>query len=385
MGTSKHKCPVCGKVLETNSALRDHCFTKDHYQIRCEFCQKGLINQQAKYEHERMKHAVPATGPAGASTDSAPHTESLTPSTGDSSSVSKAWEAFSMLSESEQERTYSALSHACHGHQLLESQGYILPGSIRADMKEITSLLYVDFRGTPHPSSRLTKTSKRKAVSLHCERVLVLENRPTVALISAVDTLTGDVLLNAYVNPTKKVFDWRTDITGINSSKMRRTVKDKQALNGWQDARDRLFSHIDSNTILVGHELQNSLGVLGIFHPRVVDTAIATAQAAFGENALQFPTMWGLEYISRTLLHQEMGAVDGYRNSLERARVSREIALCIRSEGLLKSWGTQVRIEYHHEQQIKAEEIKQSIGELLAEHRLAKKVKVGILIEGLDS
>jgi hypothetical protein len=211
-------------------------------------------------------------------------------------------------------------------------------------------------------------------------------DRPTVALISAVDTLTGDVLLNAYVSPGgNKVSDWRTDITGINRSKMRRTERDKQTLSGWQDARHRLFSYIDSNTILVGHELQTSLAVLGIFHQRILDTRILTAQAAFGKNVSKFPITWGLEHISRTLFHEEMSAVDGYHNCLERTRVSREIALCVQVEVLLKSWGEKARNEYKCEQQIKSEMIKQSIDELLAEYRVTKTVKVGILIEGLDS
>lgn len=302
----------------------------------------------------------------------------------DAGNASLGWDTFSVLSETEQGKIYSTLSQTCHGRDLMKSQGFILPESIRVDLREVTSLIYADFREAPKPSSQSSNTVKRKVVTLHCEKVLVYIDRPTVALISAVDTLTAEVLLNAYVSPGRKVFDWCTDITGINKTRMRRTERDKQTLNGWEDARQRLFSYIDSNTIIIGHELRNTLAVLGIFHERVVDTAILTAQAVFGKTTLQFPKTWGLEHISRTLLHQEMSAVDGYRNCLERARVSREIALCVHSEPLLESWGTQTRIEYQDGQHMKAEEIKQSIEELLAEHRLTKNAKVGVLIEGLD-
>lgn len=314
---------------------------------------------------------------------SRPNIQSSTP-TIQNSKTSEGYGTTGTLSEAEQRRAYDALSRACHDRQILESQGYILPGSIRADMEEITSVLYVHFQETPKPSSKTTKANKRKAVAIHCDRVLVHVNQPAVAIISAVDVLTGDILINAYVNPAKKVFDWRTDITGINGSKMRSAVRNKQTLNGWQIARSRLFSFIDSNTILVGHEVQNTLGVLGIFHDRIVDTAILTAQAVFGTNNSQFPRKWRLEHISSTLFLREMSAVNGYSNCLERAQVAREIALCVQEGVVLTSWGTQARIEYKYEQQQNVELIKQKIHNLLAEHRLTKNVKVGILIEGLD-
>lgn len=68
METIDHKCEICKKKLNSKRALRNHCFSKNHYRIRCGFCQKGFAIEQAKTDHERMVHTEPTTVPAGAST-----------------------------------------------------------------------------------------------------------------------------------------------------------------------------------------------------------------------------------------------------------------------------------------------------------------------------
>jgi hypothetical protein len=61
METTEYTCEICGKVSPSKRAFRNHCFSEGHHQFQCGFCQKAFIIQQAKDDHERMKHAAPAT------------------------------------------------------------------------------------------------------------------------------------------------------------------------------------------------------------------------------------------------------------------------------------------------------------------------------------
>jgi hypothetical protein len=73
METTEYKCEICDKVSASKRAFRNHCFSKGHHQFQCGFCQKAFIIQQAKDDHERMKHAAPAIVPAGTLTGIFPH------------------------------------------------------------------------------------------------------------------------------------------------------------------------------------------------------------------------------------------------------------------------------------------------------------------------
>ena len=139
--------------------------------------------------------------------------------------------------------------------------------------------------------------------------------------LTAVDVLTGDVLINALVNPDGRIADWRKKHSSVTPGDMSRARRAGTALEGFKGARDALFEHIDSSTVLVGHALENDLRVLRVAHDSIVDTQIVASYAIQGKGNNQ----WGLKALSAKLVDREiqMGAHD----SLEDTMATREILL----------------------------------------------------------
>lgn len=187
---------------------------------------------------------------------------------------------------------------------------------------------------------------KRKAVALDCEMVELTTCHSELAYLSAIDFLTSEVLIDSFVAPTGTVVCWRTKFSGIDADNMGEAVRNGKALRGWYAARDKLWEFIDDQTVLVGHALQNDLQVLGIFHPRIVDSSILTAEAVF--NTLQpdvkFPRVWGLKKLAKVLLGQDIQTSDKGHSALEDAYAARSIVLCaIQTPQELAQWGRVVR------------------------------------------
>ncbi|OCL11475.1 ribonuclease H-like protein, partial [Glonium stellatum] len=135
-------------------------------------------------------------------------------------------------------------------------------------------------------------------VALDCEMVGVKGGRSELALLSAVDYITGEVLINTFVYPNVKVVDWRTCFSGITPSAMNLAKSEGRILGGWEEARSELWKHIDASTILVGHALQHDLDVLRVVHNRVVDSGIL-AKNAVGAGVRR---QWGLKILCAEFL-----------------------------------------------------------------------------------
>lgn len=99
------------------------------------------------------------------------------------------------------------------------------------------------------------QTPKRKAVALDCEMVQVQGKIRKLASVCAIDYPTGEVLLNSFVRPEKKVTDWRSEYSGIIEEAMDGAIAVGIILDSWKAARVELFRFIDAETILVSHGL----------------------------------------------------------------------------------------------------------------------------------
>ena len=91
--------------------------------------------------------------------------------------------------------------------------------------------------------------TNRSAIALDCENVGV-----------------GEILIDTLVQPLQSVTDWRTKYSGISESTMTAAVIQRRIVQGWPEARDSLFNHIDANTIIVGQGLNHDLICLSIKH-----------------------------------------------------------------------------------------------------------------------
>ncbi|KAL3460268.1 hypothetical protein BJX64DRAFT_290430 [Aspergillus heterothallicus] len=97
--------------------------------------------------------------------------------------------------------------------------------SQKVDQRE--ERIELDFLQTPGPSTR--QPNKRKAIALDREMVGIgpKGNQDALAFLSAVDFVTGEVLINSYVRPPEKVKQWRSRISGVTASKMAAAVSNR--------------------------------------------------------------------------------------------------------------------------------------------------------------
>jgi DNA polymerase III epsilon subunit-like protein len=246
---------------------------------------------------------------------------------GNNYSTLAAWEAPAVL---------EALKDACHPARRLQEMNY--PGFGNEDDPTDGENC---FEATPMPDG---EGMKRKVVVLDCEMVGVQNGRSELAFLSAVDFLTGEVLINDLVAPTQWVHDWRTPFSGITAREMSAAILRNAAIAGWPAAREELWKFIDSDTILIGQSLQFDLQALHISHPRIVDSAILVSEAVFGTTP-KIRRMWGLKQICKEFfgLQIQTNSKLGH-DGLEDTLAARELVLwCLRNPISLDLWALQKR------------------------------------------
>ncbi|THX53439.1 hypothetical protein D6D06_06102 [Aureobasidium pullulans] len=255
------------------------------------------------------QHSVDQTWPALVSSDAVPE--------------ARAWTSFR---DDELEDAYQALEKHCHDVDTLVSAGYNVTHPVMPPKSEIkakvkcrscrTSRQRLDrliaesgkkgcsvarngkhnfpgithlttrYEGFEHPPEHCPATSKRRAIALDCEMAGGWNGDGFVDQIiqlTAIDYLTGEVLISSLVKPTLDIQQWRTNIHGVSPRMMFQAIHEGTALTSVTHARDIMFSLMDKNTILVGHALNYDLNVLKIAHNRCVDSEIL-AKLAINRN-----------------------------------------------------------------------------------------------------
>lgn len=179
---------------------------------------------------------------------------------------------------------------------------------------------------------------------LDCEMVGVEGGASELVSLTAVDFLTGELVVNSLVEPRQPVVDWRTQIHGISPAGLAMARARGLTLDGWQTARAELFKHVDQDTVLIGHSLQYDLAALHIRHACVVDSAILASEAVFGKKGK--PRYWGLglKDICNDLLGLKIreGAplsADKVHDGLEDVLAAREVVLCcLEQPAVFRTW-----------------------------------------------
>ncbi|KAL4778108.1 ribonuclease H-like domain-containing protein, partial [Aspergillus varians] len=189
------------------------------------------------------------------------------------------------------------------------------------------------------PAVEKHDAGKRKAVVLDCEMVGVLDandrEASEVVRVSAVDFLSGQVLVDTYVQPLERIISWRTRYSGVTRALLTDMKRQGRVVNGWRAARELLWRFIDRETVLIGHSLHNDLLVLGMVHGCVVDSCIVTRDAV-GEGCAR---LWGLRALALQFLEREIQASSSGHDCLEDAFAAREVVLwCLRNDSQLRVW-----------------------------------------------
>lgn len=147
---------------------------------------------------------------------------------------------------------------------------------------------------------------------LDCE--MCFTNRGLELAKVSVVSLNGTLVYNEFVKPETEVIDYNTKFSGI-------TAKDlANASKTLKDVQNDLLKFIHSETILIGHGLENDLRALRILHEMVVDTSFAYP------HDLGPPYRRSLKTLAHIVLGKEIQTET--HDSIEDARMAMELMLC---------------------------------------------------------
>ncbi|KAJ5565635.1 hypothetical protein N7535_007273 [Penicillium sp. DV-2018c] len=248
----------------------------------------------------------------------------------------------------EQDLIFRYLSARCHSITRLATLGFAFWDERAGVNRRLTKRAadnIAHYRRAPRSSHSLPK---RRAIVIDCEMVRMSYGRREIAFLTAIDFLTGDVLINNYVKPDGSVSDWDTRYSGVTPYAMSKAVKEGTALAGRAGARAKLWEFMDSNTVLIGHGIINDLDALGIIHPNIVDSSIITSEAVFptaraNENLAR---AWSLKTLAKQLLDYDIQTSKLGHSALEDAHATRDVVIwCLRYPEHLKAWADNAREE----------------------------------------
>lgn len=143
-----------------------------------------------------------------------------------------------------------------------------------------------------------------EAVGIDCEMGFTTRGFELLR-ITAIDFFSGEEVIDILVRPKGKVLDLNTRWSGIANIK-------EEAVS-FEDSITLLGEILDSNTILVGHGLENDMNAMRLIHPKIVDTAVlfprhkATPTFRFALKQLAF------QYLGRNI---QVGEHDSGEDSL---------------------------------------------------------------------
>lgn len=281
---------------------------------------------------------------------SVPNTDTGTQSSPALGSYTFSDEGYDPLTPPDMNVIYDLLLATCHSQERLRRESYFLrddPNNVFRSKAKQASILK---QCLPTPPSH-PWFPKRKAVALDCEMAGVKGGGSEIVSICVVDFFTKEILVNSLVKPGEFIIQWRSDIHGVTPATMSIAVARQQALDGWKAAREELWKHANEHTVLVGQSLHNDLKALRVVHTKIVDTAIVSAEAAFGRGE-RAGRKWGLEVLCKELLNLRIRLGSGVHNDMEDTMAAREVALwCLCHPVELQQWGERARTSFYAERE----------------------------------
>lgn len=160
----------------------------------------------------------------------------------------------------------------------------------------------------------------KKVYAVDCEMIftgLGLE----VAKVCVV-SCEGQTVYEHFVRPKGQIADYNTRFSGIteNDLKISTSSKSNHVKTLRQVQRD-LLDFITSDTILIGHALENDLRVLKVIHNNIIDTSIAFPHAN------GFPYRKALKSLTKSVLKRDIQTSDSGHSSFEDSRACLELML----------------------------------------------------------
>ncbi|KAF2998103.1 hypothetical protein E8E14_005094 [Neopestalotiopsis sp. 37M] len=251
---------------------------------------------------------------------------------------------------SQSENLFEALRLRRHGQDRLGRKNILTRENFDSwsEMRLPEGVEPEDFLCAPPPSNH----PARQVVAMDCEMVGVFAGGPEerrerseLGQVCVVDVLNGEILMNKLVLPAERVMNWRKRFSGLSYPLMLQAGKEGRLLYGWEAAREELCNYINSDTIIIGHGLENDLHMLRLAHGNIVDTSVQTAEAVFG-NKERFERIWKLKDLAKALPKITIQNSRQGHDCVEDTLATREVALwaiCFPEQ--LEAWASQMRSE----------------------------------------
>ncbi|KAH7007583.1 ribonuclease H-like domain-containing protein [Ilyonectria destructans] len=329
----------------------EHCLKTGHQADHCcQECVKWFGSKKSLVQHRDAKHGKHRAAMPSTNLLSVPNTDTGTQSSPALGSYTFSDEGYDPLTPPDMNVIYDLLLATCHSQERLRRESYFLrddPNNVFRSKAKQASILK---QCLPTPPSH-PWFPKRKAVALDCEMAGVKGGGSEIVSICVVDFFTKEILVNSLVKPGEFIIQWRSDIHGVTPATMSIAVARQQALDGWKAAREELWKHANEHTVLVGQSLHNDLKALRVVHTKIVDTAIVSAEAAFGRGE-RAGRKWGLEVLCKELLNLRIRLGSGVHNDMEDTMAAREVALwCLCHPVELQQWGERARTSFYAERE----------------------------------
>lgn len=226
----------------------------------------------------------------------------------------------------------------------------------------------INKRPLPRPSSTNSSSAAQPkyyaALVVDCEMVELVDHTTDLVRVSVIDFFTGESVLDNLVQPTARVKDWRSRVSGVDPALLRAAHHDpsQTVLKGWPDAQARILAVSDTSTIFIGHALANDLKVLHIAADRVVDSLVLVAQAAFGRHRERFPRSWSLrtacEQLPRISIQKSRCAHDPREDTL----ATRELVIwALTHPKDILTWGARMKTEHEKKEEERREKEKKLV------------------------
>jgi len=180
-----------------------------------------------------------------------------------------------------QPEVLATFERLCHLPKILQGEYVPAPKTFIDDY----TIQYPSTEFDSAPARDTEKTGLRVVV-LSCSKIVLADGRQEVVKIAAVDVLSSCILMNHLVctDPHAEVGNWRSIETGLFGWKDLEAARKAgyRVFKGWAAARAALWKFIDSDTIVLGHNLRADLDALRMIHGRAVDIVKVVEKAAKG-------------------------------------------------------------------------------------------------------
>lgn len=107
--------------------------------------------------------------------------------------------------------------------------------------------------------------SKSRVLGIDCEMGFTTKGFELMR-ITAIDYFTSKTVLDIFIKPIGEIVDFNTRYSGIHEL--------TDDFLSWEQLMEKLGEIMDSETILIGHGLENDMNAMRLIHENIIDTSI---------------------------------------------------------------------------------------------------------------